>query len=254
MPETRRSLKEEREKNIADSNNDNSRHWLVYPNPKTPQYLIDIKQRLGQLKIPSTLARPTSACTAYSEQQKQTFQSIQRSESSTSHHQQKQPIDQRHFLDFNLPETPNELRAARHRIEKHRYNSSLDDYPPRPQTCPGRTNDVPKPIISQSASKPENEQLPTNPVVPIKNDAWINDEENKTTKDETSSVMAQTIDIDHLPHEYVEAVETANTVQEEYLKDMNNDDKQSETCVYRLPSMSADFKNDSFVSAIDFTD
>ncbi|CAF4204156.1 unnamed protein product, partial [Rotaria magnacalcarata] len=117
-----------------------SRHWLTYPNPKTPQYLVDVKQRLGQLKIPSTLARPTSALNVSAEQQQQQHQQqkpsqqLQRSESSvTQRSHQQNAAEQRHLFDFNLPQTPADLRAARNRIDKHRYNPSLDSFPTRPQ-------------------------------------------------------------------------------------------------------------------------
>ena len=128
--DARHSPKEEEkeEKVRIDPNNDPTRHWLTYPNPKTPQYLIDIKQRLGQSKPPPVLIRSISEMSPTAE----------RTESAASHRQQQQQpsADQRHLFDFNLPETPIELRATRHRLEKYRYNPSLDNYPPRPQTCP----------------------------------------------------------------------------------------------------------------------
>ncbi|CAF0951670.1 unnamed protein product [Rotaria sordida] len=247
--EARRSPKEEKEKIISDPNNDNSRHWLAYPNPKTPEYLIDIKQRLGQLKIPSTLVRPTSATNLSSERQQKTCLPIQRSESSVLQRQQRQSVEQQHFLDFNLPETPNELRAARHRLEKHRYNSSIDNYPPRPQTCPAHTNVIVKPLTPPITVESKDEQLPPIQTTQIKDDAWINDEENKLEGNETSSIMIQPIDVDGLPNEYVEALETAYIAQEEYLKSLKiNSEKTPDNFVYRLPSVSFDNKNESFIA------
>ncbi|CAF2383885.1 unnamed protein product [Rotaria sp. Silwood2] len=247
--EARRSPKEEKEKVITDSNNDNSRHWLTYPNPKTPQYLIDIKQRLGQLKIPSTLVRPTSATNLSGERQQKACLPIQRSESSISQGQQHKSADQRHFLDFNLPETPNELRAARHRLEKHRYNPSIDNYPSRPHTCPAQTSDISKTLTPPITVESKDEQLPPIQTTQIKDDAWTNDEENKTEENEASSIMIQPVDVDGLPNEYVEALETANIAQEEYLKNLKtNGEKKPDNCVYRLPSMSSDNKNGSFIA------
>jgi hypothetical protein len=217
--EARRSPKEEKEKVIVDANNDNSRHWLTYPNPRTPQYLIDVKQRLGQLKIPSTLARPTSASNAsvdrqQQQQQQQTPQPLERPESAR--HQQQSAADERHFFDFNLPDTPVELRAARHRLEKNRYNPSLDNYPTRPKTCPVRKNDTAKPLTPPIPSEYDDDQLPyIQTTVPSnKDDAWDNDEEIKITDNETPSIMVQMVDVDGLPNEYVEALEIAAAAQE----------------------------------------
>ena len=253
--ESRRSQRDNKEKINADPNNDNSRHWLTYPNPKTPQYLIDIKERLGQLKIPSTLARPRSGSNPPTEQQQQSqpTKPVERSDSSSSHRQQQQPTEQRHLFDFNLPETPAELRAARHRLEKYRYNPSLDNYPPRPKTCPAQTNEIPKPITPPITSESEDEQLPSIPTTTItveKDDVWVSsDEENRTTENESPSIMVQMIDVDGLPNEYVEALEIANAAQEEYLKNLKmNGDKKSENLVYRLPAMQTDVKSESFVS------
>ncbi|CAF3397132.1 unnamed protein product [Rotaria sp. Silwood1] len=247
--EARRSPKEEKEKVITDPNNDNSRHWLTYPNPKTPQYLIDIKQRLGQLKIPSKLARPTSATNLSGDRQQKTCLPIQRSETSISQRQQQKSADQQHFLDFNLPETPNELRAARHRLEKHRYNPSIDNYPPRPQTCPAQTSDISKPLTSSIIVESKDEQLPPIQTTQITDNAWTNDEENKTEENEASSIMIQPVDVDDLPNEYVEALETANIAQEEYLKNLKaNGEKKPDSFVYRLPSVSSENKNDSFIA------
>ncbi len=236
----RRSPKEEKEKIINDPNNDNSRHWITYPNPKTPQYLIDVKVRLGRLKVPPVLARTIPASNVIAEQP----------ESSTSHPQRQKSPDQRSFLDFNLPETPDELRAARHRLEKNRYNPSVDNYPPRPRTCPVRTNDISKPLTPPKAPESEEEQSPPIQTTSTKDDVWTNDEENKTTESETSSSMIQMVDVDGLPNEYVEAVDTARIAQEEYYKNLkaNNENTTSDNLVYRLPSIASDMKSDSFVS------
>ncbi len=163
--------KEEKEKPSIDPNNDNNRHWLTYPNPKTPQYIIDIKQRLGQLRVPSTLARPLSASA-----QQQTLQQSDRPSSALIQHQEKQQTnnDQHNFLTIQTRETPDDLRATRYRLDKHRYNPSLDNYPPRPQTCPVRTRENPKSVTPQDSG---NEQLS---IQSPKNDVWIVDEEKKS--------------------------------------------------------------------------
>ncbi len=240
--DARRSPKEEKEKVLIDPNNDTAGHWLTYPNPKTPQYLIDIKQRLGQLKIPLSLARSASVSNV----------SADRPESSVSHRQQ-QSTEQRHLFDFNLPQTPNELRAARHRLEKHRYNPSLDNYPARPQTCPVRTTDDQKPVTPPLPVALESEQEQVPPTESTKEDLWTANEENEPTENEAPSVMVQMVDADDLPKEYVEALEIANAAQIEYLKNFKpNDDQKPENLVYRLPSLPADNKSESFVSKLEF--
>jgi hypothetical protein len=247
--EARRSSKEEKEKVPIDANNDNSRHWLTYPNPKTPQYIIDVKQRLGQLRVPSTLTRPSSASNASVRPQQETPPSIDRPSTASNQRQHKQQDDDPHnFLTFHTRETPEDLRATRYRIDKHRYNSSLDTYPPRPQTCPVRTNDVPKPSTPQEF---EDEQLPPLPPPPPKNDAWTVDEERKTTvpDNESSSILIQMVDCDGLPNEYVDALETSNAAQEEYQRNFKMyTERRPDNPVYRPQSMLPDNKSDSFVS------
>jgi hypothetical protein len=240
--DNRQSPKEEKEKSFIDANNDNSRHWLTYPNPKTPQYIIDVKQRLGQLRIPSTLARPSSASVT-----PQTPQTMARPSSASTQSQQKQQTndDQHNFLTYHTRETPEDLRATRYRIDKHRYNPSLDNYPPRPQTCPVRRNENLKPVTPQEIG---NEQLSSQS---LRSDAWIVDEEKPpiittTVPDnESSSIVVQMVDCDGLPNEYVEALEISNVAQEEYQRSLKmNGERRPENFVYRLPEN----KNDSFVS------
>jgi len=240
--EARRYSKEDKEKFISDSNDDYYRHWLTYPNPPTPPHIFDAKQRLGQVKLPPKLARSASALNASGERQQQISQSNEHPESSVSHHRQKKSADRRHFLDLNLPDTPPELRAARHRLEKHRYHPSLDNYPPRPQANLEDTDDFSKPIVSES----EDEQLPSNQT---KDDALDTDEENKTTDNEPSSAMVQTDDNDDLSNEYIEAVEISDEAQKEYLKNLKlYGEKRADNSVYRIPSTAPENKHESFVS------
>lgn len=230
------SSKDEKEKSLVDANNDNSRHWLTYPNPRTPQYIIDVRQRLGQLKIPSTLARPSSAAT-----RKQTPETIDRPSSASIQHSRKtsNTNDEHHFLSYNIRDTPDDLRATRYRIDKHRYHPSLDSYPPRPQTCPIRPSDTPKPFTP--------EETTIQPVSSTKTEAWTTEEEKKSTAPdyESSSILIQLVDCDGLPNEYVEALDTANHAQEEYQRNLKfNAERRPENVVYRLPENT----NQSYVS------
>jgi hypothetical protein len=197
---------------------------------------------LGQLKVPSTPARPTSVLDPPAEQKP-----IERPDSSS--HRRQQSAEQRSFLDFNLSETPEELRAARHRLEKHRYNSSIDNYPSRPKTSPVSINDLSKAVTPPVPSESEDEQITS-----AKDDAWIPDEENQTPEYESPSIMVQMIDVDGLPNEYIEALEIANTAQEEYLRNLKiHNEKRPDNPVHRLPPMPSDNKTESFVSKIYFT-
>jgi hypothetical protein len=126
-------------------------------------------------------------------------------------------------------------------MDKYRYNPSLDNYPPRPQTCPVRTSENPKPVTPQDS---ENEQLSRQSP---KTDVWIVDEEKKSPvpDNESSSIVIQIVDCDGLPNEYIDALETSNIAQEEYQRSLKmNGERRPENLVYRL----SDNKNDSFVS------
>lgn len=203
-----------------DPNDENTRHWLTFPNPKTPQYLMDIKQRLGQIKTP--FVRPTSAASAPNEPL------------TTS---KKIDADQRHFLDFNLPRTPDDLRAARQRIAKYRYNPSLDNHSLRPQTAPMQNNE------NDQASPPS-----SNETDPPKEDAWTNEEETKTNDQEGSTILVQLIDCDGMPNEYVQALDTANAAQEDYLKTLKfNNERRANSTTFRSPSAPNETKTESLV-------
>ncbi|CAF2139808.1 unnamed protein product [Rotaria magnacalcarata] len=250
-PEPRPPTKEEKEKPPVDPNNDNSRHWLTYPNPKTPQYIIDVKQRLGQLRLPSTLlTRPSSASNASVQQKPPTPPTATRPSSASTQIERKQQTnnndDQHNFLTFHTSATPDDLRLARQRLDKHRYNASLDNYPPRPKTCPVNTHENPKPVTPKQY---ENEQLP---VQTPKNEAWIVDDEKASNAPdyESSSVIIQMVDCDGLPNEYYEALETANIAQEEYLRNFKKDaERRPQTAVYRLPTALPEHRNDSLVAS-----
>lgn len=186
-PSSKEEKEKEKEKSlIIDSNNDNSRHWLTYPNPKTPQYLIDIKQRLGHIKVP--FVRPSSVAAVATTASQQSNEQSEILKKSTSPND----ADQRHFLDFNLPQTPDDLRAARYRIAKYRYNPALDSYPPRPQTCPVNIDEneqvVPQPPATIEAESTE-----------VKDDAWTNEDENKPVDQEASTVVVQLVDCEGMP-------------------------------------------------------
>ena len=248
-----RSPREERHRKFVDADNDNSRHWLTYPNPKTPQHIIDSKARLGQIKAPGLLARAKSALSSATEPIPKVSRSIDRTESTVIPSQQPKPKsnDERHFMDFNLPATPDELRAARHRIEKYRYHASLDNYPPRPQTCPVLTHDTHKPATPPVVTDSDNEPLPNIQSISTSDTLSSDNEENKATDNEYPSVVVQILDMDGLPTEYAEALQTANAAHEEYMKDLKqHGEKKSDHFVYRLPAMSTEQKTDSLVSRI----
>ena len=161
----------------VDANNDKSRHWLSYPKAETPPHIVEIKRRLGQLKISSTLGRPPPAVQPEDQPEPVT-------RPATAVPETQQVDDSSPMLHVEKRTTPDDLRAARHRLDKHRYHSALDNYPPRPQTSFVRRSDVDE--------QPEDEP--------------------------SSSVIIQTIDCDGLPPEYANALETANAAFDEYEK------------------------------------
>lgn len=252
-PEVRPSTKEKEKVPIVDPNNDNSRHWLTYPNPKTPQYIIDIRQRLGQLKIPLTLARPSSASSASAEQKPPTpATSLTRPSSASTPIERKKEInndDQQNFLTCPTRETPDDLRAMRYRLDKHRYNATLDNYPPRPKTCPVNVSTNQKPITP----KPIENQVKT-----PKNDVWtVEDEKPSNLPDyesqSSSSLLIQVVDCDGLPNEYYEALEIANAAQEEYLRNLKKEpERRPENPVYRIATAPLEHRNDLLVSKQSF--
>lgn len=205
------------------------------------------------MKTPAVLARAKSALYVSLEDTRKTPQLTDRTETISVPQPTQKPKtpDERHFLDFNLPATPDDLRAARQRIDKHRYNPSLDGFSQRPQTCPDRISEVvtksktsavivEQPQIEEKSSA--NEQEPT-----------TSDEnaENLTSEDENATIIIQPLNTEGVPSEYVEALETANVVQEEYMKLLKqNAEKKSEQFVYRLPAMPVETKTPSSVSAL----
>ncbi|CAF1367172.1 unnamed protein product [Adineta steineri] len=252
-PEVKNSppVKEEKEKEKekgkrpVDADNDNSRHWLTFLNPKTPQKIIDIKQRLGQLNVPTTLARPSTTSNIV-EQTQQTTQPITRSASASIQKQQTND-NQHNFLTFEKRETPDDLRAARYRLDKYRYHPTLDNYPLRPQTCPDRTNDSPKPI-----TPPELKNKPYTPQQQQpKSDIWTAQEERKprTPNNESVSNYIQIVNCDNLPNEYANALEISNAAQNAYEKNLRmNGGRRPDSLVYRLPAKLPDNKNVLFAT------
>lgn len=191
------------------------------------------------MKVPSTLARPSSATVRQTTPEKSDRPS---SAATQQKQQQQQPNDdQHHFLTFNTRDTPDDLRATRQRIDKHRYHPSLDSYPPRPQTCPVRPTESLKPPT------PQNELEQTSNSSP-KTEAWIINDDKPNylpDNDTSSSILIQMVDCDGLPTEYVDALDTANHAQEEYLRNLKmNVERRPENVIYRLP----DNNTDSFVS------
>ncbi|UJR09441.1 hypothetical protein I4U23_013681 [Adineta vaga] len=245
VEQTEQSAKEEKvkEKRPVNADNDNSRHWLTFLNPKTPQKIIDAKQRLGQLNIPSTLARPSTASNTSTEKQQITQPIIRPSSASTA--QKKSSDDQHHFLTFEKRETPEDLRASRYRLDKHRYNSSIDNYPPRPQTCPERRYDSPKPITPPTwKTNAYSSQSP-------KSDVWVVEDERKppTSISRPSSSYLQIVNCDNLPNEYATALEISNAAQNEYEKNLKiNAGRRPDNHVYRLSAMLPDNNNVSCIT------
>ena len=240
--ERRRSQRDEQIHVHINPNDDDSRHWLTYPNPKTPQSIIDSKIRLGQIKAPAIIARSKSALYDSTE-----LKAANAERNNTPKTKSPEP---RHFFDFNLPDTPDELRAARHRIDKHRYHPSLDSFPGRPQTCPLRFDSEPSKNSTITPVHPVETEVSSNTTAVSSHQPPATDEtEGKNVNDQQStSVVVQLINTDGLPTEYADALETANAVEHEYLKQLKeHPEHHVESIVYRLPTMSPERKSASFV-------
>ena len=153
--------------------------------------------------------------------------------------------DQHQFLTFERRETPEDLRAARYRLDKHRYHPSLDTYPARPQTSPARSHEQAKPV-----TPPEQDE--GQPSFATRTDAWVADDEEAGVpldQDSAPSIVVQLVDCDGLPPEYADALETANAAQEEYQRNLKmTTDRRLDSPAYRLPSMFVDNQTDSVVS------
>lgn len=228
---------------------DETRHWIAFPNPRTPQHIIDTKLRLGQIKAPALVARSKSALYSSTEATSVTPTTIERNELTKFVNSQKQKsAEQRHFLDFNLPQTPDDLRAARHRIEKHRYNPSLDNYPPRASTTFTSWNEeTSKPV---TVNQTETESLPVATTTTVTDNQQTTNEQdqNDEQQNQTENPVVP-IDADHLPKTYVEALETANVAEERYLKESKErSEKPTEVIVYRLPSRTQEQRSSSSVN------
>lgn len=230
---------------VVDANNDNSRHWLTYPNPKTPEYIIDVKKRLGQWKVPSTLARPSSASTPLAAQDQHTnsYASMDtRPSSASSQKTSKKNDDQHNFLTFERRDTPDELRSIRHRLDKHRYHPSLDNYPLRPQTSPIRTTTITNngsDVTATNVIVEEGQDVFSGEKQHV-GDAWTV-EANPFEQESTSSIVVQMVDCEGLPPEYADALETANAAQEDFQRNLKTaTERRLDSAVYRLPAMSPD--------------
>ncbi|CAF1325926.1 unnamed protein product [Adineta ricciae] len=241
----RRNPKEDKEKHMIDINDDQYRHWLTYPTPDTPPQVADAKQRLGQYKIPQTLSRGTSASYAYAEQQPSS--SNDQSGSNVPHRRKKQVNDRGHFLEFNIPPTPPELRAARHRLEKHRYHQSLDNYPPHLEVNPD--NEQEEYVKPSDAPQYDEEQASQNQPPSTNEESGDAGDENRAADYEQSTLIEQTNNNEDLPEEYIEALDISDAAQEEYYKNCKPYcEKRSDQSYYRIPPISSDRQHDSTVA------
>jgi hypothetical protein len=243
-------------RSIIDVHADNDQHWLIHPNPRTPSHIIDSRLRLGQLKNPAMIARARSAfCKSIESPGKIAHPQKHIESKDTVHEESKgRTTDERHFLDFHLPETPNDLRAARYRIDSHRYHSSLDNYPPQPQTSPREMHEVFKAL--QTNVDTNTDSKPTIASTSLNHASFKDNENTKTSDNECTSTTVHPLDIVGLPSEYTQVLTTGHATQEEYLNDGHNrsDEQDGNTYVYRLPVLSNDEKTSSIVSLIDSID
>lgn len=165
-----------------------------------------------------------------------------RPSSASSQKTSKKNDDQHNFLTFERRDTPDELRAIRHRLDKHRYHPSLDNYQLRPQTSPIRTTTITNNGSDVTGTNVivEEGQEDFSAEKQHLGDAWTV-EANPFEQESTSSIVVQMVDCEGLPPEYADALETANAAQEEFQRNLKTTtERRLDSAVYRLPAMSPD--------------
>lgn len=121
------------EKRQSDENN---HHWLVYKQDPTPQYILDAKKRLGQIKDPSQVPRKRSPLVPQY-QNKPGSPSTQQIPSSLS--SSDMAGNERQWMQWPSPPTPENIKQIRARLGDDRYRK-LSDRLQRCKTAQVRTS------------------------------------------------------------------------------------------------------------------
>ena len=128
-------LEETPAKNSPITANASKQHWLVYPEEKIPEYIIEAKKRLNQIRQPNEIAN---------------IRQVRISDEPTVVLDQSVNNEKRHWLTWPNPATPEKIREIRGRLGDDRYKrmTELKSMFRRPKTAfhsinvPVRQNNV----------------------------------------------------------------------------------------------------------------
>lgn len=112
-----------------DNNNDESKllsqsqpHWLVYPEEKTPEYIVEAKKRLNQIRQPNLVPSSSSS----SSKQHKVKISDEPVEIIGSDGKPMTDDEKRHWLSWPNPATPDKIREIRRRLGDDRYRKTAE--------------------------------------------------------------------------------------------------------------------------------
>lgn len=94
-------------------------HWLVYPEEKTPEYIIDAKKRLNQIRQPNLVPNTATAVrhVKISSEPAQVIDESRRERAQVD----SSDNEKRHWLTWPNPSTPEKVREIRARLGDDRY-------------------------------------------------------------------------------------------------------------------------------------
>jgi hypothetical protein len=115
--------------NKSESSKLSQYHWLIYPQEPTPNYIVEAKKRLGQIKQPNVAPNQKSSSSsnkASSVEEKDAKQVVnEASESVKETNIKRSPSNSalinKHWINWEKPETPEKIKQIRKRLGDDRY-------------------------------------------------------------------------------------------------------------------------------------
>lgn len=103
--------------NQKNNNKQSQHHWSIYPQEKMPDYIVEAKKRLGQIKQPniSPNSKPPKSPNALTPPKSPNADPIRAEELK------KTIINSKHWSQFENPSTPDYIKAIRKRLGDDRY-------------------------------------------------------------------------------------------------------------------------------------
>lgn len=206
-----------------------SQHWLIYKQEEMPNYIVEAKKRLGQIKEkfqpPMTAAAKPNRFNASAGSSVNIITHIESREEQLQHQQQQQQQDEfqkrideinqkslnkaKHWLTFENPSTPENVREIRRRLGDDRYKRLPASYA-RSKTC-----------IEQFGSSSDSRLLSAKAVNSREEEdrskSFINAKETTTTTTTTTSTTTTAINNELLNEQ--ENVNKMSPVQAELARD-----------------------------------